>query len=81
MQKFHIHTFHKNLKILAGLYTPGDGYIDPYSLTQGIATGLVATYISFSFFTETIGRGNKFALQKDRYLLNKKIELGARPLK
>jgi len=26
-------------KILAGLYTPGDGYIDPYSLTQGIATG------------------------------------------
>ena len=41
--------FHKNLKILAGLYTPGDGYIDPYSLTQGIATGLVATYIFSSF--------------------------------
>ena len=27
------------IQILAGLYTPGDGYIDPYSLTQGIAAG------------------------------------------
>ena len=48
MQKFHKYIPQK-LKILAGLYTPGDGYIDPYSLTQGIATGLVATYILSSF--------------------------------
>lgn len=26
-------------KVLAGLYTPYDGYIDPYSVTQAIAKG------------------------------------------
>jgi len=25
--------------VIAGLFTPGDGHIDPYSLTQGIAKG------------------------------------------
>ena len=27
------------MQILAGLYTPADGYIDPYSLTMAIAAG------------------------------------------
>ena len=27
------------LQILAGLYNPGDGHIDPYSLTQALAVG------------------------------------------
>jgi dimethylglycine dehydrogenase len=27
------------LQVLAGLFTPSDGHIDPYSLTQAIAKG------------------------------------------
>ena len=27
------------LQVLLGLYTAGDGHIDPYSLTQALATG------------------------------------------
>lgn len=27
------------LQVLAGLYTPGDGHIDPYSLTMALAAG------------------------------------------
>ena len=27
------------IKVLAGLFTPADGYIDPYSLTMAIAAG------------------------------------------
>lgn len=28
-----------DLQVLAGLYTPGDGHIDPYSLTMALAAG------------------------------------------
>lgn len=28
-----------SLQVLAGLYTPGDGHIDPYSLTMALAAG------------------------------------------
>ena len=28
-----------SIKVLEGLYTPADGYIDPYSLTMAIAAG------------------------------------------
>merc|ERR1712038_1454160 len=28
-----------NSQILGGLFTPGDGHIDPYSLTQALAIG------------------------------------------
>lgn len=28
-----------NCQVLAGLYTPGDGHIDPYSLTMALAAG------------------------------------------
>lgn len=28
-----------NNQVLAGLYTPGDGHIDPYSLTMALAAG------------------------------------------
>jgi dimethylglycine dehydrogenase len=27
------------IQVLAGLFTPADGHIDPYSLTQAIAKG------------------------------------------
>ena len=29
----------KFIQVIAGLYTPADGYIDPYSLTMAIAAG------------------------------------------
>lgn len=31
--------FKKINQVLAGLYTPGDGHIDPYSLTMALAAG------------------------------------------
>lgn len=31
--------FSLNNQVLAGLYTPGDGHIDPYSLTMALAAG------------------------------------------
>jgi dimethylglycine dehydrogenase len=50
---------------LAGLFTPGDGHIDPYSLTQAIAKGARAHGAEIFQQTQVRGRAWSSNIKKN----------------